>query len=59
MHISYEGNNAEFYFRDYLIENVTIAKKYEYNRDAHTDAKTNFIVKYTKQAKVLYKNRYH
>lgn len=69
MHISYEGDNAELYFRDYLIENVNIAKKYEklklelwkkyeHNRDAYTDAKTDFIVKYTKQAEALYKNRY-
>lgn len=69
LHISYEGDNAELYFRDYLIENVNIAKKYEklklelwkkyeHNRDAYTDAKTDFIVKYTKQAEALYKNRY-
>ena len=69
LHISYEGDNAELYFRDYLIENVSIAKKYEklklelwkkyeYNRDAYTDAKTDFIVKYTEQAEALYKNRY-
>ena len=69
LHIRHEGDNAELYFRDYLIENVSIAKKYEklklalwkkyeYNRDAYTDAKTDFVEKHTKQAQLLYKDRY-
>ena len=33
-------------------------KRYEHNRDAYTDAKTDFVKKYTEKAKMLYVNRY-
>ena len=69
LHLRYRGDNDELYFRDYLNEFIGVAKeyeklkvslwkKYEHNRDAYTNAKTDFIKKYTKEAKILYGNRY-
>ena len=69
MHLRYAGDNSELYFRDYLIEHSDVAKeyedlklnlwkKYEHNRDAYTNAKTEFVKKYTEKAKVFYGNRY-
>ena len=69
LHLRYAGDNNELYFRDYLNEFPEVAKeyeslklslwkKYERNRDAYTNAKTEFVEKYTKIAKVLYGNRY-
>lgn len=62
IHLRIEGDNDEIYFRDYLNKNKEIAKKYEklklslwkeyeYDRDAYTDAKSDFVIKYTKIAK--------
>ena len=58
IHLRYAGDNDELYFRDYLNEHPQIAreyealklelwKRYEHNRDAYTDAKTDFIRKWT------------
>jgi len=69
LHLKYAGDNNELYFRDYLIEHSEIAKeyeelklmlwkKYEHNRDAYTNAKTEFVKKYTEKAKAFYGNRY-
>lgn len=69
LHLRYYGNNDELYFRDYLIEYPDIAKKYEkmklklwkeyeHNRNGYTNAKTEFVQKYTKKARLLYMNRY-
>lgn len=69
LHLRYKGDNDELYFRDYCLEHPEIAKEYEklkldlwkkykYNRDRYTDSKTEFILKYTKDSKVLYQNRY-
>lgn len=69
LHLRHIGDNNELYFRDYLIEHPDVAgeyekmklklwKEYEHNRDGYTDAKTEFIQKYTEKARVLYKNRY-
>lgn len=69
LHLRYYGDNNELYFRDYLIEHPDAAreyeklklklwKDYEHDRDGYTNAKTEFIKKYTKQAKILYRNRY-
>ena len=69
LHVRYVGDNKELYFRDYLIEHLDVAKeyeelklslwkKYEHNRDAYTNAKTEFVNKYTERAKKLYGNRY-
>ena len=69
IHIRYAGDNGELYFRDYLNEHSIVAKEYEalklrlwkhyeHNRDAYTDAKTDFITKWTEEARKEYGNRY-
>ena len=69
VHIRYVGDNDELYFRDYLNEHPQIAKEYEmlklqlwkqfeYNRDAYTSAKTEFVRKQTLEAKKVYAGRY-
>lgn len=69
LHLRYAGDNEELYFRDYLIDNPDIAKEYqqlklnlwhiyEYNRDAYTEAKTEFIKRHTIDAKKQYEKRY-
>lgn len=63
------GDNDELYFRDYLRDHPTVAKEYErvkmelwhkfeHNRDAYTDAKTDFVKTYTQCAKESYGERY-
>ena len=67
LHIRVAGDNDEIYFRDYLIENGDIAKQYEklklqlwkefeHDRDGYTDAKSDFIRKYTKIARERHKS---
>lgn len=62
LHLRLENDIDEIYFRDYLNSHFEIAKeyealklqlwkKYEHNRDAYTEAKTEFIKKYTQLAK--------
>ncbi len=69
LHLRYEGDHDELYFRDYLQEHPAVAKdyeklklslwkQYEHNRDAYTEAKTDFIKNYTDEAKKLYGRRY-
>lgn len=69
LHIRITGDYDELYFRDYLNEHEEIAKEYEtlklslwekfeHNRDGYTDAKTDFIKKYTDLAKSEYRGRY-
>ena len=69
LHLRCVGDNDELYFRDYLIEHTNIAieyekikmklwKEYEFNRDGYTNAKTDFIQKYTEKAKLIYGDRY-
>ena len=69
LHLRYYGDHDELYFRDYLKVHpdvakdyeqlkLTLWKKYEYNRDAYTETKTDFIRRYTPKAKKLYKRRY-
>lgn len=69
LHLRHLGDNNELYFRDYLIEHPDVAdqyekmklelwKEYEHNRDGYTNAKTEFVQKYTEKAKLLYGNRY-
>ncbi|MDE6471703.1 MAG: GrpB family protein [Clostridia bacterium] len=64
LHIRLENDIDELYFRDYLNAHTDIAKeyekiklqlwkKYEHNRDAYTESKTDFVKKYTELAKVL------
>ena len=69
IHLRFTGDNDELYFRDYLNEHPQIAKeyealklelwkRYEHNRDAYTDAKTDFIRKWTSEARRIYGDRY-
>ena len=69
IHMRYIGDNDELYFRDYLNEHPDVAKEYEslklqlwkqyeHDRDAYTDAKTNFISKWTAEARKEYGDRY-
>ncbi len=69
VYLRYTGDNDELFFRDYLNDHPDIAKEYEalkmdlwkkfeHNRNAYTDAKTDFIRKCTSQARLLYGNRY-
>lgn len=69
LHLRYFNDNDELYFRDYMNDNELIAKEYEklklslwkkfeHDRDAYTNAKCDFVLKYTKIAKMKYKNRY-
>lgn len=69
VHLRYIGDNDELYFRDYMREHPQIAKEYEalklnlwkqfeHNRDAYTEAKTEFIRKWTNAAKTEYDERY-
>lgn len=62
LHLRHIGDNDEIHFRDYLIAHPDIAKQYEelklklrekfeHNRDGYTDAKSEFIAKYTMLAK--------
>jgi GrpB-like predicted nucleotidyltransferase (UPF0157 family) len=58
VHVRYSGDWDELYFRDYLLAHpdaaekygqlkIKLKKKYEYDRDAYTDAKTDFIKRIT------------
>lgn len=62
LHVRYLGDWDELYFRDYLRSHTDISQaygdlkialkdKYEHNRDGYTEAKTEFIRKYTTIAK--------
>lgn len=62
VHVRYSGNWDEIYFRDYLLSHPNTAKEYaelkfrlkeqyEYDRDAYTVAKTEFITQITNLAK--------
>jgi GrpB-like predicted nucleotidyltransferase (UPF0157 family) len=62
VHVRYPGNWDELYFRDYLISNPDLAKRYgelklelkkiyEFNRDGYTEAKSEFIKEVTQMAK--------
>ena len=62
LHLRMTGDHDEIYFRDYLCQHSDIAqayqelklslwKKFEHNRDAYTDAKTDFINHYVSEAK--------
>ena len=69
LHLRQEGDNNELYFRDYLNEYPHIAKQYEqlkldlwkqyeHDRDGYTEAKSDFITKWTSEAKKVYAGRY-
>ncbi|WRS28431.1 GrpB family protein [Oscillospiraceae bacterium MB08-C2-2] len=70
LHLRRAGDHDELYFRDYLMDHPQSAKAYEalkldlwkrfeHNRDAYTQSKTQFIQEHTAKAKELYKNRYN
>lgn len=70
LHVRYYDNWNELYFRDYLMEHEEVAKeygnlklelidKYEHDRDGYTDAKSDFILKYTEKAKEEYAYKYN
>ncbi len=61
LHLRAGDDIDEIYFRDYLNDNpdaakeyeklkLSLWKKYEHNRDAYTEAKTDFVQKYTRIA---------
>jgi len=69
LHVKPYGDWGELYFRDYLRQHPDVAQKYgglkkclkeqfEHNRDAYTNAKTNFIITYTQQAREEFAGRY-
>lgn len=69
LHLRFLGDWSELYFRDYLIKYPEIAadygelkqkleKEYKNNRDDYTEAKTEFIEKWTSEARKEFKNKY-
>ena len=69
LHVGYFGNWNELYFRDFLISHADIAdeyrklklqlqKSFERDRDAYTEAKTDFVLKYSTLAKQAFQNKY-
>ena len=69
LHVRYCGNWDELYFRDYLIEHSDVANEYgelklrllkdfEHNRDEYTEAKSEFVLKYSEIAKRKFQERY-
>ncbi|MCM1262020.1 MAG: GrpB family protein [Butyrivibrio sp.] len=69
LHLRLAGDNDELYFRDYLNEHSQVAKEYEqlklnlwkqyeHNRDGYTEAKSDFVKKWTAEAKKAYAGRY-
>lgn len=69
LHIRLAGDWNELYFRDYLMDYKEVADEYgqlklklldEYrnNRDRYTDAKAEFVIKHTQDARKKYGNRY-
>lgn len=69
LHIRYHGNWNELYFRDYLMEHkeaadeygklkLTLMEKYKHDRDGYTNAKSDFVMRYTERAREKYADRY-
>lgn len=69
LHVRYIGDWDELYFRDYLIAHTPVAREYgelklslletyQYDRDGYTNAKTEFIKRYTDEARQEFLNRY-
>ena len=69
LHIKPEDDWGELYFRDYLQKYPDIARQYEllklelktqykHDRDAYTNAKSDFVLKYTEIAKKEFVGRY-
>ena len=69
LHIKPSGDWSELYFRDYLNKYPETARRYEElkqnladqfrnDRDAYTDAKSDFIAEYSQKAKDEFSGRY-
>ena len=69
LHLRYEGDNDELYFRDYLNDHPAEARKYEalkmklwrrfeHDCDAYTAGKTKFVRRLTRAARRQYGGRY-
>lgn len=69
LHVRYTGNWNELYFRDYLIAHKEVADEYsklkiglkdeyEHNRDGYTEAKSEFVNKYSEIARKEFGNQY-
>lgn len=69
LHLRYQGDNDELYFRDYLNEHPDTARAYEklkldlwprfaHNRDGYTDSKSGFVKLYTAKAREIYGKKY-
>lgn len=69
LHVRRPGDPDELYFRDYLLEHPDIclayaalkrdlARRFEYDRDAYTEAKTECVRDVTARARRLYGPRY-
>ncbi|MDD3045760.1 MAG: GrpB family protein [Candidatus Delongbacteria bacterium] len=70
LHLRYIDDWNELYFRDYLIAHKEVAdeygklktvlkEQYEHDRDGYTDAKTDFINRYSKIARIEFENKYN
>ncbi|WP_020061288.1 GrpB family protein [Bacillus sp. 123MFChir2] len=70
LHVRYMGNWNELYFRDFLQLHKDVAQeygnlkmslidKYKHDRDGYMKAKTEFVNKYTKIAKMEFENKYN
>ena len=69
IHVRHYADWDELYFRDYLISHPKVAdeygklklalkEQYIHDRDGYTDAKGDFVRKYSKLARVEFPNRY-
>lgn len=69
LHVKPLGDWNELYFRDYLLQYPDVAKEYEalkqglkvqyeHNRDAYTDAKSDFITEQSRKGKLEFLGRY-
>ena len=69
LHVKPSGDWNELYFRDYLQKYPEVARQYEtlklklkeqfeHNRDAYTDAKSDFIMKFTLKARAEFPGLY-
>ena len=70
IHVRYLSDWDELYFRDYLILHPEIAHEYEklkvllkdqytYDRDGYTEAKGDFVTKYSEYARKEFPNKYN
>lgn len=70
LHVKPAGDWGELHFRDYLREHADVAgeygqlklslkEKFSHNRDAYTNAKSDFVQQYTQAARSAFGCRYH